>query len=369
MVDSGGDGSYNSRNNIRAIAQEAVPVREKEKERAVPDKGVEPAREEHPDKRSLPRPWEAIPARQTEQKSWGGQFSIPITVAVMCLLTYVVHVFKVPNPNILLISGLTVCTSLYGYGAGVVSGMVMLFYSMYFFSENNSFFTFSTLNMQKMTSILLGITLNVMFIGRLKHIQTAAHRELLRMNALLRDDNQSLEQASALDSLTGTRNRFAFRRDYIKYERRNIHVMMFDLDDFKHTNDACGHAVGDFVLRNVGEALGGIFGQSFCYRYVGDEFLVICPDMEETAFVEKVDGVRETLHRLTLDGRHIPARFSAGYVYGTAELSVDLRLMLRHADHNLYVAKERGKDQFHGSAYDRDFAERLAWTVDGGPIV
>ena len=33
--------------------------------------------------------------------------------------------------------------------------------------------------------------------------------------------------------------------------------------------------------------------------------------------------------------------------------------MLRHADHNLYESKRRGKDCFTGSAYSRSFAQEL----------
>ena len=167
------------------------------------------------------------------------------------------------------------------------------------------------------------------------------------------------EQASALDGLTGTRNRYAFRRDYAKYEGRNLHVMMFDLDDFKAANDTYGHAVGDFVLKSAGRFLREAFGDEYCYRYGGDEFLVIRPDMPEEAFSARMETLQTRIRGLSLDGERIPAGFSAGYVYGHAEVSGDLRLMLRHADHNLYESKERGKDRFTGSAYSRAFAEEL----------
>lgn len=33
--------------------------------------------------------------------------------------------------------------------------------------------------------------------------------------------------------------------------------------------------------------------------------------------------------------------------------------MLRHADHNLYESKEHGKNRYTGSAYSREFAQKL----------
>lgn len=284
---------------------------------------------------------------------------ILLPLAVMLPLTLLVRVFQIPNPNMILITGLAVFTSLYGYGAGIVCGAVMVIYSMYFFSTDHSFFVYDSENFQRIATILLGVVLNVLFIGRLKKVHTDAQRQLMELNAVLKNDNITLEQASALDGLTGTRNRYAFRRDYIKYENRDIHVMMFDLDDFKNTNDTYGHAVGDFVLKNTGHFLREAFGDAYCYRYGGDEFLVICPDMPDADFSAKLEHVRTQMHGLSLDGEHIPASFSAGYVYGLATLSSDLRLMLRHADHNLYESKERGKDCHTGSAYSRELAQKL----------
>ena len=81
--------------------------------------------------------------------------------------------------------------------------------------------------------------------------------------------------------------------------------------------------------------------------------------MADGEFSAKLDRIRADMHGLSLDRERIPASFSAGYVYGRAELSTDLRLMLRHADHNLYESKERGKDCYTGSEYVRAFAEEL----------
>ena len=282
-----------------------------------------------------------------------------LSLGVMLALTLFARDFKIPNPNMILITGLSVFTSLYGYRAGIVCGAVMLLYSMYFFSENHSFFVYSALNAQKMATILLGVSLNVLFIGHLHKAHADAERKLMELNAVLKSDNVTLEQASALDALTGTRNRYAFRRDYVQYESRDIHVMMFDLDNFKTANDVYGHAVGDFVLKSAGHFLREAFGDAHCYRYGGDEFVVICPDTPEAEFAAKLESVREEMRGLSLDEQRIPASFSAGYVYGYAELSDDLRLMLRQADQCLYESKGRGRDCYTGAAYSRDVARKL----------
>ena len=83
----------------------------------------------------------------------------------MVALTFVVQFFNIPNPNIILITGLVVFASLFGYGSGAVCAVLMIVYSMYFFSTDHSFISYSPITLQKMASIVLGVTLTTVFIG------------------------------------------------------------------------------------------------------------------------------------------------------------------------------------------------------------
>ncbi|MBR3637879.1 MAG: diguanylate cyclase [Lachnospiraceae bacterium] len=180
--------------------------------------------------------------------------------------------------------------------------------------------------------------------------------ELNGLNNRLKEDNLSLEAATTKDSLTGVKNRFALRRDYEKYDDTNVHIMMLDIDDFKKVNDRYGHSVGDYLLRKVGEALSECFGADYSYRYGGDEFLVIFPDVEEEKFKILIREMEARLNDISLEDKKFPVHFSAGYVYGKTLLQDDLRLMLRQADELLYKAKGSGKDTFLGEEYDRGYA-------------
>lgn len=284
---------------------------------------------------------------------------------VMLAMVLAVFVFDVPNPNMLLITGLAVFTSLYGYGAGIVCGAVMILYSMYYFSTDHSFFVYTTLNLRKIAVIVLGVVLNTAFIGNLKRRQSEAARKLLETNALLAHDNHRLEAATATDTLTGARNRFALRRDYGRFENHDVHVMMLGLDEFKNVNDRYGRDAGDSILRQVGRALVDGFGEAFCYRYGGDEFLVIVPDLSESDFLARLETLRQRLRDAEFEPAELPVHYSVGYVYGLCELSYDLRLMMHQADSNLYDAKGLGKDCCVGRAFSRAFAESLPENADG----
>lgn len=288
-----------------------------------------------------------------------------IALAVMLLMVAVVFLFNVPNPNMLLITGLAVFTSLYGYPAGIACGVVMVVYSMYFFSTDHSFIYYTTVNLHKIGVIVLGVVLNIFFIGHLRRQYAEAQRKLQDVNQALTEDNEHLEAASMTDDLTGVRNRFALRRDYARFENRDVHVMMLDLDNFKGINDRFGHTVGDHILRRMGVALAESFGGEWCYRYGGDEFMVILPDVSEGDFLGKLEEMKRRVHQIQLDEQKLPVHFSAGYVHGVCELSYDLRLMMHQADSNLYDAKNLGKDCYVGRAFSRVFAEALPDDADG----
>ena len=282
-----------------------------------------------------------------------------LSLAVMIGLTAAVYFFNIPNPNMILIAGLTVCTSLFGYVSGIVCGVEMIVYSMFFFSTDHSFFQYTDINLQKIGIIVLGVVLNVAFIGRLKRRHNEATRQLTRMNDELETDNLLLQEASETDVLTGVKNRYALRRDYDGYQGQSLHVMMIDLDGFKQINDTFGHEVGDFILNRAGQVLRETFGSECCYRYGGDEFLVVCRDIAHEDFIGRVDKVKLGFENVELDGRRLPFSFSGGFVNGKAEMPFDLRLMIRQADHEMYNAKHRGKDFCLGSEFSRERARML----------
>jgi len=84
------------------------------------------------------------------------------------------------------------------------------------------------------------------------------------------------------DAVTGVANRRAFDerlaeslRDAVT-RRRELSVTLFDLDDFKRVNDACGHAQGDAVLVQVARtALRVLRPGEELFRVGGDEFALV----------------------------------------------------------------------------------------------
>lgn len=99
------------------------------------------------------------------------------------------------------------------------------------------------------------------------------------------DKDRRLRELEALvmqDDLTGLKN-----RRYLRYflptilqkaarSHCQVTLLLFDLDDFKHYNDTCGHVIGDEVLRQTAKLIRRCCrSQDVVARLGGDEFVVV----------------------------------------------------------------------------------------------
>ena len=269
----------------------------------------------------------------------GLPYQILLSMLLMSVLIALVFFCKIPNPNMILIAGLVLCSAIFGYGGGITAGVVMFFYTLYFFSTDNDFITFSDVNRQKVFVSLVGIVADMLFVCTLKHAELAAHREVDQLSNELQKENEHLQNISLLDGLTGLKNRMALRKDYPGYFHRRVTVMMVDMDNFKHINDTLGHEEGDRVLKQTAEMLAREFGQEHCYRYGGDEFLVIVPEITCEDFKRKLEAVQSGLPLVEFDGVKEPAGFSAGCTNAVVSENYTLREMFSAADEKMYEAK------------------------------
>ncbi|HEX6461557.1 MAG TPA: GGDEF domain-containing protein [Thermoleophilaceae bacterium] len=112
-----------------------------------------------------------------------------------------------------------------------------------------------------------------------------------------RADSQENEarahELARVDELTGLGNRRAFAEAMateIARSRRNeepLGLLLCDLDSFKKINDVHGHLAGDNCLRQVADALRNeLRGADVCFRWGGDEFVVVLAGTPEPAVLE-----------------------------------------------------------------------------------
>lgn len=146
--------------------------------------------------------------------------------------------------------------------------------------------------------------------------------------------NSRLRTQLITDPLTGLLNRAGFvaaaERVFSLAGRGGmpVSVALIDLDGFKQVNDLQGHAAGDGLLVELGEAWGQeLRGSEVLARLGGDEFALVLAGAGR-------EGADDALHRLRAVS---PVAWSAGVVEWRRGDTLD-RAMAR-ADEELYRAK------------------------------
>lgn len=168
----------------------------------------------------------------------------------------------------------------------------------------------------------------------------------------LKIQNEKIEFLSNHDVLTGLYNRRYFEEilpklnlQLGKYIRLNI--FMFDIDYFKNINDHYGHESGDAVLREVGKFIQGFFYETdLCFRYGGEEFLIILEKITPQKAHDRAEQFRTALntHRLKSKNNTITLTISGG-VASFPETGETIQEIVNAADHALYEAKQKGRNQ------------------------
>lgn len=159
---------------------------------------------------------------------------------------------------------------------------------------------------------------------------------------------RAMADISRRDELTNAKNRHFLRDDFPTFLDKELFVMFCDIDNFKHYNDSYSHAIGDTLLKQFFYALREAYGDECVYRYGGDEFLVISPDIDSTEFEQKGRKAAEQLAQVKIENVPAGLTFSGGYVHDLAKSRDGFRKMLRQADENLLQAKRDGKNRILG---------------------
>jgi len=165
---------------------------------------------------------------------------------------------------------------------------------------------------------------------------------------------QKLHHLAHHDPLTGLPNRLLFEdrlQNAIEQSARNSTrcVLLFlDLDGFKGINDTLGHAVGDELLRIVGERLRNVLRSSDTIaRLGGDEFVILAGSTNPDYATQLAQKILVQLRLpIQLCGELLSVTGSLGIAV-FPENGTDSQQLMRAADMAMYTAKAEGRNRYH----------------------
>ena len=204
---------------------------------------------------------------------------------------------------------------------------------------------YETLKMQDITR-LLAVPLNsdgkiIGFLGvDNPRLHYEDHTLLSSIQYFLTDSLKAKERKACLqymsyrDMLTTLYNRNRYIQVLEGMQAKTViktSVAYIDINGLKRVNDLYGHEARDRLIINTARSMLAILPEN-AYRVGGDEFVLICFDMDEKIFRSKVRDICDSIAAKRIS-------VSVGVVW--EESSSELETMLRRADDLMYAEKKK----------------------------
>lgn len=160
------------------------------------------------------------------------------------------------------------------------------------------------------------------------------------------------------DGLTQISNKRHFQ-EYLEKEfararryKRDLALIMFDLDFFKRINDDFGHLTGDYVLKEIAVAVKPrIRAEELFARFGGEEFVVVLPEAslsQAELFAEDLRMLIQS-HPFEFERQALCVSVSLG-IGIISEVMRSPEDLIKEADLNLYQAKRNGRNRVCGQS-------------------
>jgi len=186
------------------------------------------------------------------------------------------------------------------------------------------------------------------FLLRFPFLYTAFFLVSFLLSVVLVHVQNAYANQSKHDPLTKALNRSGLAEymnsDFASGKTETVGFIIMDLDFFKNVNDTYGHQIGDKVLCHAVNLLSSVSPYKIC-RWGGEEFSIYCQDGA------KVQTLAETIVKAFekndfVDGELvIHQTISAGGFITARNANISMNDLSRVADHNLYEAKNTGRNK------------------------
>lgn len=250
------------------------------------------------------------------------------------------------NPSFLYILVIVVCSSPY------------LFDSLFFYISSLAVVITTTALHHAADHVFMQyILIGLILLGAMLYLSALSFGSNIKTQRLDKTNRQLLFLSSH-DQLTGLHNRH-FLHEFIDREWLTlchsssfVGFIIFDIDSFKSYNDNLSHVAGDKCLQEVANAIArkDFFPIDNFYRYGGDEFLIVLPNVTQEDLTRIGNGIVEAVSSMKMkSGPCAPYPFvtiSAGGYLAKMDEKDKIEDYISQADKMLYVAKSKGHNQF-----------------------
>ncbi len=176
------------------------------------------------------------------------------------------------------------------------------------------------------------------------------------LNKKLEEKNRYLENLAVVDSLTDLPNRRRFEEklkdewEHCLRDKKEISIIMMDLDNFKKYNDFYGHPAGDSCLKKVASVMDDVIKRSIdtVARYGGEEFAAILPETGLKGAEKLGEEIRRRIEEKGVEHEKSEVSDVITISVGAASMvprpEMGAWLLVEKADQALYRAKENGRN-------------------------
>ncbi len=188
----------------------------------------------------------------------------------------------------------------------------------------------------------------------LKEAHHDLERQVRARTAELVELNKRLQELSITDGLTGAYNHRHFihlleiEHDRSVRYKRNLSLLMLDIDEFKQVNDSFGHRCGDSVLQHfVNIVKDSVRRTDIIARYGGDEFGILLPETKKSMAMRVSEKIRTEVEKSLFkwEDKTFRITVSIGVAAAGQQGTDDWNGLLNAADQALYRAKGGGRNK------------------------